>query len=114
MHYQVCFPPSVECFDTHIINCITSSVEGLTPDNERTINIYPVPAKDFVTVDLKISGTVRIEILNMFGAEVYNKAFYSAGNFSGTIFVGDLHEGMYLVNITTNQKNFTRKLSIER
>ena len=114
MYFQICFPPSLECFDPYITDCLSTSVEDLTLDDEKTINIYPVPAQDFVNIQVKISGAIQVRIINLYGTEVYQQTFYSNGNLSEKVFIGDLYEGMYLVNITTDQQNYTRKITIKR
>ena len=114
MQFQVCFPPSVECFDPHILNCMTLSVEDAATDDEKMISIYPIPAQDYVNINLQLNGNIDVRIMDLLGKEVYQQTFYPTGNLTGKVFVGDLGEGMYLINITTNQQNYTRKLILKR
>ena len=114
MRFQVCFPPSVACFDPYILNCISLSLDAAATDDDRKINIYPVPAQDYVNINLKLSGNIDVRIMDLLGKEVYQQTFYPTGNLTKKVFVGNLGEGMYLINITTIQQNYTRKFSVKR
>ena len=92
-----------------IIDVVTSVI-NIISDN-YSLNIYPIPAKDYVKVDLrKLNGKYyTIEVFDHMGQLVrkYNE-HDAAGEF--IINRGDLVPGLYLVNINTKQSNYTGKI----
>ena len=79
----------------------TLSTEDFTNQNKQ-LNIYPNPANNEFTIQTNadILGTKIYNVLGKLIMETTSK----------TINISDLNAGVYLVNITTNTKSFTKKL----
>jgi len=56
---------------------ITST--GYTRLSDITLSLYPNPARDFINVDVKTdkTGSYRVELIDVSGKVLVNKAFYS-------------------------------------
>jgi len=59
--------------------------------------MFPNPAKDILTISSKNEAITQIEIFNVLGQIVVNKAF--ANNLSETLNISNLNSGLYLVKI---------------
>ncbi len=114
MQFQICYPPSVECFDPYILHCLTTSMENNTTENEVPVEIFPVPARDQVNIRLNLNTPAEIRIVDLIGVEVFRQSVESAGGFTLPIFIGDLPEGMYLITVIAADETFTRKLTVNR
>jgi hypothetical protein len=112
MQFQICYPPSVECFDPYILHCLTTSVEDKT--NEEPVHIFPVPAQNEVNIQLNMNAVAEVRIINLVGVEVFRQNVEVSGSFTLPVFIGDLPGGMYLINIATGTEIFTRKLTVNR
>ncbi len=65
-----------------------------------TLNIYPNPFADELTIELCDSGTAKITQYNLYGQALFYKAFSNTTTFSTV----HLPEGMYFYAISHNQK----------
>lgn len=100
------------CVDTS--QCII--VQGLSIDEQQlnNINIYPNPAKNSFKItgtDLHESGTVQV--FDITGRVVFSEALLHHSNDSIEISCDNWNKGVYLVQISGNQKSITRRLIIE-
>ncbi len=85
----------------------TTNVKELLPDN-GTMNIFPNPAGDLVTVSTDATGSYTISVTDIMGKEVYHNSF------TGTlqIPVSNWTSGLYIAQITGNSLVATRKILI--
>lgn len=78
--------------------------------NDIVSKIYPNPAKDNLTINLKSSERATIKLYNILGQEVKST---SSNNMQTTMNVSDLHAGIYIVKIDQNGQSFTTKINIQ-
>ena len=74
----------------------------------ETLNIYPNPANDLVTIELNaFSAPVKVEILNSLGIPVYKRTLTGL---STQLNLEELPKGIYYIRITGAGKNRLEKL----
>ena len=79
--------------------------------NNKKINIYPNPAKDFIIIDNSINNILKIDILNINGMLI--KSFSPADKKIIKLSVSDLPKGIYIVRINNEENtNYFKKLII--
>lgn len=92
--------------------CFATAVDPLL-EKAQFIDLFPNPATSKVTlthpVDLKING---LEILNMKGQRIQVAMVQGPGEFQ--LETGNLMEGMYLIQVLTDQGVVYKKLLIQR
>jgi len=88
-----------------------SEVRQLAIDNKQmAINIYPNPAKDFVTIECK--GAKELLIIDYLGKEVYRKKIIK--NQESIMNVQRFSKGIYIVKVMLNNGDVkTEKLLVE-
>jgi hypothetical protein len=111
--FNVCFPPSVDCFDPIIMNCMPSAIGDEVSDDEL-IEIFPNPVIDYANLQLNFAGKAKIEMINLLGSVVYTNDLYSTGQLNEVVFVGNLPDGMYVLYVQADQQTYSRKLTIRR
>ena len=98
------------CTDTS--SCYT--VTGIGIDEFSLIpglNVYPNPAKDFVSIDLgNTYKNSSVKILNMLGQKLLEQEFRDSRNIELKL---DLSAGMYILAISADDLNATRTISIK-
>ena len=104
-----------------ILNAGKSSISVITDvktiSNENfDITIFPNPTQDFatITLNLKESKIVKMEVVNLLGEVVSSKYLgeVNAGN-QRILFDGsDLTSGFYFINLSIGEEVITRKISI--
>ncbi len=104
---------NTEDFGTITLSDLTNEGGGTAVESRDVANIsfYPNPASDMVTVrsDVEISS---IRILDMTGRTVFNAN--SIYNFTTTVNVSNLVEGVYLLNISDKEGGLSvRKLKVD-
>jgi len=114
MQFQICYPPSVECFDPYILHCLYTSIEDEPAANRQKVDIYPVPAYDHVNIRLNMAGNIYISIYDLIGSEVFRQTVQSSGEVNIPVPVRNLPEGMYIVTIRSEQEIISRKLSVKK
>ncbi|OFX75160.1 MAG: hypothetical protein A2X12_12030 [Bacteroidetes bacterium GWE2_29_8] len=79
---------------------------------ESFINVYPSPSNDYINIESKSYNIKSMKILNMLGKT--EKELYNINSFT-TIYILDLSEGIYFLNIITNEnQTTTKKIVIQR
>lgn len=81
----------------------------------NSINIFPNPTKDQVTIYAPVAAGSDgiITIVDNWGREIYHEAI-NAGNGTETIDVSRLNEGFYFLIFTCNDRVLTSKFQISR
>lgn len=111
LHFNVCFPPTPECFDDFIISCGATSADEIEAGNDEII-IYPNPATDKITVVMNGMYYNTVELYNAMGKKV--KTLNMSAQLNSLSFsVSDLSSGIYFVRVGDESKQITRKISIK-
>jgi hypothetical protein len=86
---------------------------GIDQLAETSINIYPNPAKDNVTISVNgiLSGDTQIMVYDTRGSEIIN---LSVAEENTVIAISHLNEGIYIVRVINNGLTFTEKLIIQK
>jgi uncharacterized repeat protein (TIGR03803 family) len=96
------------------INFTTTLVSSLKNYSDKnTISIYPNPAKGFVNLEINSlsSRSPEIRILNVNSEIVYKKNLnINSNDYKGTIDLSSLDEGVYCIQIATNDEVITSKV----
>jgi hypothetical protein len=72
--------------------------------------MYPNPAADFLS--LEAESLIRQVVISDLNTRTIRRI--SLNNYKGTIDIGGLHQGMYLISIETDKGIFTQKLMIQK
>jgi bacillolysin len=77
-------------------------------------SIYPNPSNGSIKLNLSTLADVKINLYDMSGRNIYTNLFENNGtNFNQDINFGTLSKGIYLINVSSDGKNATKKLIIE-
>ncbi|HNM32202.1 MAG TPA: FG-GAP-like repeat-containing protein [Chitinophagales bacterium] len=72
--------------------------------------LFPNPADDFITIDIKENnGNNNLQLLNLIGQEVFRTNFSTSNT---SINTSSLPEGMYILKLTTENKEGSQKIII--
>ncbi|MGZ3927188.1 MAG: S8 family serine peptidase, partial [Mucilaginibacter sp.] len=86
-------------------------------DNDIGLTVFPVPVNDQLNVVFaaKTATTLNMSLINSAGQLNYSeKDVLQAGNFSTIINVAKLPPGTYILKLLLGQKEYTRKIIIDR
>jgi hypothetical protein len=102
--------------DTRIVNyyeAYTNDVQTVA-SNVAEMNVYPVPAKEQITVSatFKQMQPVTISVIDMSGRLVKQLTDDASTQYHKSINVNDLPAGSYILNITGTTEVATRTFSI--
>jgi Secretion system C-terminal sorting domain/Outer membrane protein Omp28 len=95
---------------------VTTSTANLTKAMQG-VNVYPNPARNYVTVTGTLEGSseTNITIMNAVGQVVVEKQFPAGGSlFSETLQLNNLSNGLYFVNIANNGEVVTKQFTIAK
>ena len=86
---------------------INSSVSTLSLSKEviDSINFYPNPVGDILTIESPLVEISKIEIFSLLGATLKN-----IRNDFGTIYMDDLSKGIYMIKIQSEYGTTVKKL----
>ncbi len=101
-----------DCVITGICNEITSDVATLdvatgVENIEKNISVYPNPATDFITIDIKNSDNGNVQIIDITGTVIYSTVIK---NHSAVLNIKNQPAGMYFVKITTNNNSVVKEI----
>src|SRR5690606_18827087 len=84
----------------------------------ESLNVYPNPAKDNVTLtfDLNKSEKINIEIYDVMGKLVYTEDLGTvlSGNTIKNLNISHLNSGLYLVNIQAGNTIAVKKITVNK
>ena len=82
---------------------------------ENNIKIYPNPAKDFLTIDCKeFTGELNeLNLTNIQGQKVYSSNLFIQSK-TINLPVNNFSDGIYLLQVKTNNGNLTKKIIITK
>lgn len=78
-----------------------------------TVNLFPNPAKDQVTVQFNGAGTSQITVTDMTGRTAINESVSGSGLVDATLNIAQLNKGIYIVTVVTTQSTTTQKLVVQ-
>ncbi|MBW6492688.1 MAG: choice-of-anchor J domain-containing protein [Lentimicrobium sp.] len=93
-----------------------SIIEGLSENNYSiALNIFPNPNKGIfnLNVTFKTIGVLAIEIINMQGRKVKGYDIENVAGHHNTIDISNLPKGIYLVKISSERNNVTKKVIVK-
>lgn len=85
------------------------AIDGVDDVMAQTVNIYPNPAKDVLTV--KAENISSVVIYNSIGQKVFEQKFNSD---KAVIDMNDFMTGIYMVRVVANGNEITKKVSVVR
>jgi hypothetical protein len=95
-------------FDLDAVGVIHQVPTSVNSVEQISLNIYPNPASDYITIDYNPDITInKISIINLSGQTVFNQPL----NNSNLIEVSNLKSGYYIINIETNKGVIIKKFS---
>ncbi|HEX8516713.1 MAG TPA: T9SS type A sorting domain-containing protein [Bacteroidia bacterium] len=111
LEYYTCGTPSLVCSYNGPIQMIPLGVEQA--ETTEQFSVFPNPAESTFTLDLSaFSGkNVRMDIFDVLGKNV--KSMTSINQDRITLSRDGLSNGMYMIRITTEEKQFSRKISLK-
>ncbi len=86
------------------------SIAKTFKDLSSTINLYPNPAQENITIDLQQNKAAQIRIVNLQGQEVAS-VYQQQGNNKITLPVNYLPQGIYIIEIQTADGRAIKKFS---
>lgn len=97
---------------------VTLGLHNLDQDEiAGTLSVYPNPNNgnfSIVGSNLKLEGKVTIEVVNVIGQRIYTKpATVSSGKLSELISLGNLSDGLYIVNIGDGTNKVSKRVIIQ-
>jgi hypothetical protein len=100
-------------FDLDAVGVINQVTNGVNENNfVENISVYPNPAKEIINVKCGIKNENSIlSIHNVLGNEVRTEILKTENL---QINISDLEEGIYFVQIKTNEKIITKKLNVSK
>lgn len=88
--------------------------EIITEEQPLTLNVYPVPAKDYFTIDLSnVTVETTMVIRNLLGQVMYEKVVAADENTLFTVDAAGWTKGFYLVEVRGSSAPLTRKIIVE-
>lgn len=85
-------------------------VEGL----ENKLVLYPNPAINFINMEMDETGMYRVEIFNLIGSLVYSDQVEIGKNISLQVNLQDYHTGMYILNVSNDNMQVTKKFAVKK
>lgn len=84
-----------------------------SPLPESVMSLYPVPARDQITLSVELAkdATLRIQLFDLAGQMVYEAAGVSAeaGTYLETLDISDLPAGIYIAKVQADEKVLTQR-----
>ncbi len=97
---------------TEVSNCATATVNNVPEFSPGEINLYPNPAKDRVVLEFtQTQSPFTVEVFNTSGALVQTSD--SRGGLEHTWSIANLKPGLYLVKVTTEDKQGMIRLQVQ-
>jgi hypothetical protein len=80
-----------------------------------SVNIFPNPATDVVNIEVNgLEEDLHVTIMDITGRVVFEDVETSSSNYSKAISLGDYSTGIYLVRLTSGDKEATKKIQINK
>ena len=110
--YTVLVKDSNNCTLTESV--IVESVNGISAIEGRRMNIFPVPFKEELNLEMNLEkeGSVQVSILDLTGKVVYQNTLHGK-NIKTGLKIRELANGMYFMKVDTEKEHFIRKITKE-
>jgi len=90
-----------------------------TEVSSDNVELWPNPVRDG-RVNLRINGiaddqqNISVDVYDVFGKRVLAKTYDNSGELFNTVLElnGDIASGLYMVNITVNDRSYTKRVSV--
>jgi hypothetical protein len=89
---------------------VTANTTGLNQIISETVNVYPNPANNFFTITLNKEVEAVLEITDLTGKLIRTENI--SGQMPNVVSTSELANGIYLLNLITNESTETFKLSV--
>jgi len=100
-----------ECAAVRQVNiAVTANTTGLNQIISETVNVYPNPANNFFTITLNKEVEAVLEITDLTGKLIRTENI--TGQMPNVISTSELSNGIYLLNLNTDDSTETFKLSV--
>ena len=89
------------------------NIDPVTPKpDEFTCNIYPNPTRDMLNISAMLSTAqfVQIRLVDLRGQVVYQETYNNQNNIQSTIDVGELPNGVYILQVQAGKQQVIRKI----
>jgi Zn-dependent metalloprotease len=106
---EECISPRIP-YPLTVLDC-----SGINEIDAQLFSVYPNPADDKLTIELKssITGYAKIYVTDLIGKTVYSSAFTSIESRQLSIDISSFNTGVYLINLITNDQKHVEKLIIK-
>ncbi|MBN1200069.1 MAG: T9SS type A sorting domain-containing protein [Bacteroidales bacterium] len=85
-------------------------------DQTRALQVFPNPVSTFATASFHLVNpdNVSLTLYNTFGQKVWSQqpGYLEAGDHHAEIDAGNLANGVYILQLTTENKIYTRKITV--
>ena len=117
-HYLVCYKENGELIYQSDLSPENCDSQVLVPAkvNNQSLDIFPVPTKNRVTIEFELppAGDIYIEIYNIQGIKLLSNRLENSGNNTSiNLDLTELNMGIYIIQIFDKLNSFKRKLIIE-
>jgi hypothetical protein len=112
LKFDVCRPPSVECFAPIIASCGATSVESQISDDPNNLHLFPNPARDYVVIGGSYPEMLNLKLISLADGAIIKNQTFDTPIVSETLMLNDVPAGLYLLQVTTLQGIIVRKLSL--
>ncbi len=102
-----CIAFNASCSDTSYLTILVDGTVGFNINQEQTINLFPNPTSDFLSVEGLIKGEMKI--YNSMGQLVFQKEI----NEGTPLSLNQLSKGFYIVEINYDLKKINKRLLIK-
>lgn len=110
--FDVCRPPSVECFAPIIASCGATNVESQISDGNGNFYLFPNPARDYVVIGGDKPEILNLKLISLADGTIIKNQTFDTPVVSETLLLNDVPAGLYLLQVTTLQGIIVRKLSV--
>jgi len=101
-------------FLNYSIQICSAPVLSVSENNSDSFEMYPNPSNGKVTISFKTNEAVQMSLLDVRGRKIYGKLYSNNSDvFSKEIDLSTIDSGVYLMNLSSGNKNVTKKLVIQ-
>lgn len=89
--------------------CILDLSKTENENNDQIVNVFPIPAKDYITIECKNINFTKCKIIDKSGQVVLKKSISQSKE---TINISNLNSDIYFLKLTNKKKTHTEKIFI--
>lgn len=86
--------------------CIIIETLGLNSFSTEELKVYPIPAQNFITIELSSEISTTLNLFDVSGKLVLNKTITQSTELN----IKELHQGVYFLKVNTDEKSDTYKI----